>query len=378
MEVSSSQLFEPTFESSIRQSKATWAVGIVKERIKCGRYKAGEQLPSLRTLSAELNLTVPVMQRAVRQLEREGLLESQHGIGIRILDNGEFRAAPLLFGFVQPYFSLFSQAVQHYIESVLDSQFNLCILKSSHDDAERERLEIERLIKRGINGLLVWPVAGDTNGPFFREIAERLPMVFVDRTLPEVRTLSVVLDYGKAARQIVRALYKQGKRNLLVVCDPAKISSFEQLKEGLRHEADLLGASDMLTFLDHEVVKLIESAYKEDYGPADECYDLLAPMLRSGDYDSIFCPQSELFLYTFPDQEKAAAMQGIKAVTMRSLDGLPHSRTYYQMGIEEWMIDNPKMMVSALELLQDMTLSRTPRHRTIKLPICRRDAPPKH
>jgi GntR family transcriptional regulator of arabinose operon len=244
----------PITDTRARQSRSSQGAEIIKQRIKQGVYKPGEKLPSLRSLSSELNLSFPAVQRAVRQLEKEAILESRHGVGIRILDSADCNGTPLLFGFVQPYFSRFSLALQHYLEQALDSRSNLCVVKSTHNEPERERTEIERLIASGINGLLVWPVDGDTNGEFLQTVSQRLPVVFVDRTLEGIRSAAVVLDYESGGRQIIRGLHQKGYQRLLVVCDPIDISSFRQLKAGLREEASLLGLNECVTVFDYPVL----------------------------------------------------------------------------------------------------------------------------
>ena len=359
----------PIIDSRARQARSSKGAEIIKQRIKQGFYKPGEQLPSLRTLSSELNLSLPSVQRAVQQLEREAIVESRHGIGIRILESAHCGSTPFLFGFVQPYFSRFSLALQHYLEQALDSRSNLCIVKSTHNSPQRERQEIERLIASDVNGLLIWPIDGDTNGEFLRAVTQRLPVVFVDRTLDDVPALSVVLDYAEGARHIARGLEKAGHHRILMICDPADISSFNQLKAGMRAEVEVLGAPNQLEILDYPVVRLIETAYNGDYQLTDACYEMLAPWLVSGRYDTLFCPQSELFDQVFADSDRTAILRDIHCVTLRIPDGPPHSRRYGQMEIEEWEIDIAKMLVTALDTLQDVVLARTSRNGTIRLPL---------
>lgn len=359
----------PGTDTRARQARSSKGAEIIKQRIKQGLYKPGEQLPSLRALSSELNLSLPSVQRAVQQLEREAIVESRHGVGIRILEGAHCGSTPFLFGFVQPYFSRFSLALQHYLEQALDSRSNLCIVKSTHNSPERERQEIERLIKSDVNGLLIWPVDGDTNGEFLREVTQRLPVVFVDRTVDDVPSLSVVLDYAEGARQIVRGLHAAKRHCILMVCDPADISSFKQLKAGMREEVELLGAPNHLEILDYPIVRLIETAYGSDYELTDKCYEYLAPLLRTGNYDALFCPQSEFFDQVFADSDQTAILEGLHCVTLRIPDGPPHSRRYQQLAIEEWVLDIAAMLVRALDTLQDVVLSRTSRNGVIWIPL---------
>ena len=53
----------------------------VKLRILSGLYPAGERLPSVRELAAEAAVNPNTMQKALTELEREGLIHSQRTAG---------------------------------------------------------------------------------------------------------------------------------------------------------------------------------------------------------------------------------------------------------------------------------------------------------
>lgn len=328
-------------------------------------------MPSIRSLCADLGLTLPAVQRAIKQLEVEGVLESQHGVGIRILDSADCRTTPLIFGFVQPFFDPFSVSLHYYLEDALDSRSNLCVIKSTRDDPERERQQIEKLVNSGVNGLLIWPVAGDTNGDFMRETASRLPVVFVDRTIEGVQAPSVVLAYREFGRQLVRELCKAGRGRILTVCDPVNISSFNELKAGLREEAERLQGKCALTILDQPLNALIEASYQGEYDLADRCYQTLAPLLTSGCYDAVFAPQSQAYDLIFARENDPAVLGSLARVSLITSDDHPQPIHYRQLGIESWLADTSTMMVNALDLLQDMTLRRTTTARSIRVPFRR-------
>lgn len=354
-----------------RQPRAAQIAELLKQRIKQGVYQPGEQLPSLREFRQELQVSFPTIQRAVQRLEGEGILEAQHGVGIKVCENADVRNTALLFGFVQPYFSRFSLALQGYLEDALDNHCNLCVVKSSHNNSERERREIERLLANGVNGLLIWPVDSDDNGAFLQKIAKDHPLVLIDRTLEGVQALSVILDYEQAARNIMRHLHRLKRRRILVIWDPVNISSYNQLKVGLREESVILGMTGALDFWEFPVIRLIESTYQTEYELADQCYAQLEELLRHHHYDAVFCPQSEFFDQVFADAGRVQILSGIHLLTMRTPDGPPHSRRYFEMNIDEWVIDTSRMLVTALNLLQDMTLQRRNWRRVVKIPIAR-------
>ncbi len=53
----------------------------LKERIASGQVKSGEQLPSVRELSADLKINPLTVAKVYQILEREGLVETRRGMG---------------------------------------------------------------------------------------------------------------------------------------------------------------------------------------------------------------------------------------------------------------------------------------------------------
>lgn len=53
----------------------------IRRRIAVGDWKAGELLPSIRQLAADLQVSVITVKRANLELEREGLILTHHGKG---------------------------------------------------------------------------------------------------------------------------------------------------------------------------------------------------------------------------------------------------------------------------------------------------------
>ena len=53
----------------------------IRRRIAVGDWKAGDLLPSIRQLAADLQVSVITVKRAYLELEREGLILTHHGKG---------------------------------------------------------------------------------------------------------------------------------------------------------------------------------------------------------------------------------------------------------------------------------------------------------
>src|ERR1700723_3009436 len=53
----------------------------IKQRIAVGEWAGGQEIPSIRQLAASLRVSVITIKRAYLELEREGVIVTQHGRG---------------------------------------------------------------------------------------------------------------------------------------------------------------------------------------------------------------------------------------------------------------------------------------------------------
>src|SRR5215469_1557420 len=77
-----SQTGGPLYQQIVNQLKAKIAVG---------EWVAGEEIPSIRQLAADLRVSVITVKRAYLELEREGVIVTQHGKGSFVAPNNEIR-----------------------------------------------------------------------------------------------------------------------------------------------------------------------------------------------------------------------------------------------------------------------------------------------
>jgi GntR family transcriptional regulator len=56
----------------------------IKQRIAVGDLTEGQAIPSIRQLAVDLNVSVITIKRAYLELEREGVIITQHGRGSRV------------------------------------------------------------------------------------------------------------------------------------------------------------------------------------------------------------------------------------------------------------------------------------------------------
>jgi GntR family transcriptional regulator len=56
----------------------------IKRRIAVGDWAEGEAIPSIRQLAVDIQVSVITVKRAYYELEREGIIVTQHGKGSRV------------------------------------------------------------------------------------------------------------------------------------------------------------------------------------------------------------------------------------------------------------------------------------------------------
>jgi GntR family transcriptional regulator len=59
----------------------------IKQRIAVGDWTEGQLIPSIRQLAVDLEVSVITVKRAYLELEREGVIVTQQGIGSRVSSN---------------------------------------------------------------------------------------------------------------------------------------------------------------------------------------------------------------------------------------------------------------------------------------------------
>ena len=64
----------------------------VRREVAAGRLNAGDSLPSVRVLAADLMVSVITVKRAYEELERDGILRRHQGLGSFVAETGRERA----------------------------------------------------------------------------------------------------------------------------------------------------------------------------------------------------------------------------------------------------------------------------------------------
>jgi GntR family transcriptional regulator len=64
----------------------------IKQKIAVGDWRAGDPIPSIRQMAADLQVSVITVKRAYLELEREGVIVTQHGKGSSVATDADLGA----------------------------------------------------------------------------------------------------------------------------------------------------------------------------------------------------------------------------------------------------------------------------------------------
>ena len=115
-------------------------IRFVKQGLAAGRFLDGDELPSRRLVSATLAVNPNTVQKAYRQLEEEGLIQSRPGAGSHIT------ASPQQVEDIRQ--ELFRSEVQETVAAMkrmgLKKEEAVALLRQLYDEEEREGVGIFR------------------------------------------------------------------------------------------------------------------------------------------------------------------------------------------------------------------------------------------
>lgn len=206
----------------------------LERRINTGMYKPGDFLPGERTLSEEFGFSRVTVRTSLDLLTKKKLVYPVVGRGYMVADGenthpgtgfigGVFAGAflsELPDGFVSGYLSRESSRIFEQADRNL-------IFSSSEDDPEREKICVERLLKRNVDAFFIMPALtrnGQNSYPedagnmdYFRSLYRvlHIPLVLVDRPLCGCDLPAVLNDDATGGEMQANYFLKRGFRRVV-------------------------------------------------------------------------------------------------------------------------------------------------------------------
>ena len=193
---------------------------------------------SLATVSAAVNGSAPVSAelktRIHKAIKRVGYKANAIA---RSLKTGTTSTIGLMVADItNPFFT----TVIHAIQEVAHRHHYGVMLCCSDEDPEKERLHLQLLADRMVDGLII-ATAGET--PELRALIEggRTPVVLIDRVVEGLETDAVVIDNVAATRDAVRHLIAAGHRRIGLITGRSSLSTGRERYDGYRQALDEAG-----------------------------------------------------------------------------------------------------------------------------------------
>lgn len=189
-----------------------------------GRQRtAPDNRPTIRTVAAAAGVSPITVSRV---LNRSPLVAPRTAERVRVvLDEVGFRvnhsARNLRHGRTVTVIGLvvgdignpFSATLARAVELEAQKRGAMLVVASCGDDAGRERELVTTLLDRGVDGMLLYPTAGD-HAYLDAALAENRPIVLLGRRPSGIEADSILVDNVGAAARAVKHLLSQGHRRI--------------------------------------------------------------------------------------------------------------------------------------------------------------------
>ena len=331
----------------------------LSNRIKTGKYPEGSNLPSVRNLCEEFNVSINVIQRALKHLSQEGLIAIQQGKGCKIINYNQSRKSAVLFGFIHPYSSdmFFEQQMLHFAQEAFEKHNNMVVIRSSNSNTARERSLAENFVDNNFQGLILLPADDNPNGHFFEKLSKKIPVITIDRQLTETVIPTVSFDCRKIGSLAVDSAFSSGeKTKLLVLMDNLNIPTYADIIDSINCRSQ--EHKNRITIISQPITKAIRKMNKGDYRQIDSICRLVQKMINAEKYDTIFCPHDDFIDFGLLQTQLIKDIQNIHLITTTTAPtGSSRSRVFNNTPITKIRLDYIELITKAAESLQDKVFS---------------------
>lgn len=208
-----------------------------------------------RALNAPEALRPDTLEHVLAVVRRLGFAPN---LNARSLTTGRTLVIGVVVSDIQvPFFTSVARAVQ----DAARARGYLTLVGNSDEQAEAEDDLIRAFASRMVDGLIVTPAAGDNRA--LREVAERIPVVTVDRIVEGVPAARIVSDNFAGALNATRHLLGLGHRRIAYLSSPLDKSSAVERYRGFRaglEEAGIAFEPRLLRAGDYHVGAVVAGA----------------------------------------------------------------------------------------------------------------------
>lgn len=193
----------------------------LRERLRKGEWREGERMPSYRKLAAEYTCSVNTVEKALRALEEEGLLQRGDRRRTVVQSRGtDTRKSGLVGAFVLAIDNPIWVSVLRGIEDRLH-QDGFSMISVSHEQrADKLRTALENLLNANIDGVLLSPIehSKEERRIFYETMdflrRRQIRVVFIDWFRHDLDIPYVTSDNISASYRLTKLLIDHGHRQI--------------------------------------------------------------------------------------------------------------------------------------------------------------------
>ncbi|MEO7718405.1 MAG: GntR family transcriptional regulator [Capsulimonas sp.] len=237
-------------------------VSALSDQIQSGNYKAGDWLPSERSLAEGLGVDRRVIRTAIQQLVQSGLIVRRPHCRpiIGQIGGGEAsQNAPVESETPAPYSNIIALLMWHgddRFERTFTTQqrvfwgMNQALAEAGYhavyvelggritsdtDNAKHEAEHLRYIVQRGFGGAIFYPYAYRYNQELVEEVRRKIPLVTIDREVDGVDTDFVGVDNFLSIYDTVMHLIEKGHRRIAYITKNEQIRPVQDRLMGYIH-----------------------------------------------------------------------------------------------------------------------------------------------
>ncbi|MDD4153037.1 MAG: GntR family transcriptional regulator [bacterium] len=196
---------------------------ILLKMLETDNIAPGNKIPSENELVARFDISRPTIRHAISELINEGILYREKGVGTFVADRYQPKKTRSI-GLILPYTEgSFEAEITLGVEHILYSNNYTLIFCNSGNNPVKERDNINRLRKKGVEGLIILPCEAEKSYKAINELKNSdFPFILIDRYLPQLKTDYVVSDNYNGAYRAVSYLIQQGHEKIGLGITPGR------------------------------------------------------------------------------------------------------------------------------------------------------------
>lgn len=197
-------------------------------------FSPGERLPSRPALCKKLDTTRATLDKAIRELAKEGYLSSKNGSGTYLVGlQGNHTPLSKNWGIIVPnVMDAVYPGLVRGAENVAQKYGINTILCNSDNDPDKQEQYIKRLLLSGVTGIIIVPIVSNSireNFKLYNQLADtKTPIVFCNRSVDGINVPVVTSNDFYGGYIATKHLIENGYRRIAYIAGPKYKTSIER------------------------------------------------------------------------------------------------------------------------------------------------------